>query len=109
VDDDLPANRFADAARRLGAATHAAGLTVPAFRTPPRLPGSDRTIRRYPGATVVSVRVTGRRAADVLADMVEGVLVANRVPPEHAPQVRARLLAAVAGGPEAPQLVKRAA
>jgi hypothetical protein len=109
VDDDLPANRFADAARRLGAATHAAGLTVPAFRTPPRLPGADRTIRRYPGATVVSVRVTNRRFADVLADMVDGVLVANGVPPEHAPQVRARLHAAVAGRPAANEVRKQAA
>ena len=47
---ELPALRFADAARRLGAAAHEAGLQVPAFRSPPRVPGAARTIRRYPAA-----------------------------------------------------------
>src|SRR3954471_20968869 len=56
----LPATRFADVARRLGAATHAAGLAVPAFRCPPRAPGALRTIRRYPGGAVVSVRLRDR-------------------------------------------------
>ena len=50
-----PVMRFADAAKRLGAATRAAGLTVPAFRCPPRVPGARRTVRRYPGGAVVSV------------------------------------------------------
>ena len=44
----VPALRFADAARRLGAAAHEAGLRVPAFRSPPRVAGAARTIRRYP-------------------------------------------------------------
>jgi len=100
VDDSLPAHRFAEAARCLGAAAHAAGLAVPAFRCPPRLAGVDRTIRRYPGATVVSVRVAGRPFADALADMVEGVLVANRVPPGRRARLGAELRAAV--GPRRP-------
>jgi hypothetical protein len=89
---DLPAMRFADAARRLGAAAHAAGLMVPAFRCPPKVAGASRTIRRYPGGTVVAVRLRGRPFEAALADMVEGVLVANRVPHEEAARVR-RLLA----------------
>jgi hypothetical protein len=92
---ELPALRFADVARRLGAATHEAGLSVPAFRSPPRVPGAERTIRRYPAGAVVSVRMRGRPFADVVTDMVDGVLAANRVAPTDAPRVRARLEAAL--------------
>jgi hypothetical protein len=98
--DTLPALRFADAARRLGAAAHAAGLAVPAFRCPPRIAGATRTIRRYPGGTVVSVRLRGRSFEAALDDMVEGVLVANRVPPADAVRIRAVFEDAVHG--EAP-------
>jgi hypothetical protein len=95
--DNLPALRFADAARRLGAAAHAAGLDVPAFRCPPRIAGEARTIRRYPGGTVVSVRLRGRPFEAALDDMVEGVLVANRVEPRDAVRLRAALEDAVHG------------
>jgi hypothetical protein len=91
----LPALRFAEVARRLGAAAHEAGLSVPAFRSPPRVPGAARTIRRYPAGSVVAVRLRGRAFADVVADMVEGVLAANRVAPADAPRVRAQLTAAL--------------
>ena len=97
---ELPALRFADVARRLGAAAHEAGLSVPAFRSPPRVPGAARTIRRYPAGAVVSVRMRERPFADVVTDMVDGVLAANRVPPSDAPRVRARLEAAL-GAPAA--------
>ena len=79
--DHLPALHFADSARRLGTASRAAGLTVPAFRCPPRCAGAARTVRRYPGGAVMSVSLRGRPFEQVLADMVEGVLVANRVEP----------------------------
>jgi hypothetical protein len=95
--DHLPALRFADAARRLGAAAHAAGLDVPAFRSPPRIPGAARTIRRYSGGTVVSVRLRGRPFEAALDDMVEGVFVANRVEPDAAVHVREALEDAVHG------------
>jgi hypothetical protein len=97
---ELPALRFADAARRLGAAAHEAGLSVPAFRSPPRVPGAARTIRRYPAGAVVSVRLRGRPFTDVVTDMVDGVLAANRVPPSDAPRLRARLEAALSATPE---------
>src|SRR6476660_1509596 len=97
----LPATRFADVARRLGAATHEAGLAVPAFRCPPRAPGARRTIRRYPGGAVVSVRLRDRPFAEVVTDMVDGVLAANRVPEADAARLRALLHAALAGDPEA--------
>jgi hypothetical protein len=101
---DLPAMRFADAARRLGAATHAAGLTVPAFRCPPRVAGVARTIRRYPGGAVVSVRLRGRPFDDALSDMVEGVLVTNRVSDADAPRLRAELAAAISGDSHEPEV-----
>ncbi|MGH3378922.1 MAG: hypothetical protein ACRDP6_29755 [Actinoallomurus sp.] len=95
--ENLPALRFADAARRLGAAAHVTGLAVPAFRCPPRIAGATRTIRRYPGGTVVSVRLRGRPFEAALDDMVEGVLVANRVAPADAVRLRAALEDAVHG------------
>jgi hypothetical protein len=88
--------QFAEAVRTLAAATRAAGLTVPAFRSPPRRPGATRTIRRLPGGPVVAVRVHGRNAADVLSDLVEGVIVANALCADAADHVRAALLRALA-------------
>ena len=92
---ELPALRFADVARRLGAAAHEAGLSVPAFRSPPRVPDAARTIRRYPAGAVVSVRLRGRPFAEVVTDMVDGVLAANRVPPGDAARMRTRLASAL--------------
>jgi hypothetical protein len=90
-----PVLRFADTARRLGAAARAANLAVPAFRCPPRVPGASRTLRRYTGGAVVSVILSGREFSDVRADMVEGVLAANRLEGEAATRVREALLDAL--------------
>lgn len=91
--------RFAAAARSLGTAARRRGLAVPAFRSPPRLVGVDRSIRRRPdGACTVSVRLRGRPWAAVLADMVEGVVVANGLAGGAADQVRTAMWAAVDGG-----------
>ena len=87
--------RFAHAARRLGAAARAAGLTVPAFRSPPRRSGAPRTIRRLPGGPVVAVVLRDRAFADVLADMVEGIVIANGLQDPAAARVRRTLLDAV--------------
>jgi hypothetical protein len=82
------ARRLADEARRLG-------LVPPAFRSPPGLDGLRRAVRRHRGrgATVV-VRREGRPAADVAADMVEGVVVANSLAGPRADACRAALAAA---------------
>jgi hypothetical protein len=93
----VPTIRFAEVARRLGAAAHAHGLAVPAFRCPPRTAGVNRTIRRYPGGTVVSVRLRDREFSAVVDDMVEGVLVANQLAAPDAERLRAALLAAADG------------
>ena len=74
--------RFAAAARALGEVARAAGLLVPGFRSPPRLAGVDRTMRRQVDTAgvetvTVSVRIKGRPWVSVLADMIDGVIVAN--------------------------------
>lgn len=84
--------RFAEAGRRLAAAATGMGLQVPAFRTPPRIAGLDRTIRRAPdGSVLVSVRSRGRAWSAVLADMIEGVVAANGLDPPEAGRVRNEL------------------
>ena len=93
--EGAPTVRFATVARRLGAAARAAGLTVPAFRTPPRRPGAPRTIRRLPGGPVVAVALKGRVFAEVVHDMVDGVIAANHLEGEAAGRVRASLLHAL--------------
>jgi hypothetical protein len=93
-----PALRFAETARRVGAATRAVGLAVPAFRCPPRVAGAERTIRRYPGGTVVSVRLRDRPFEEVVTDMVEGVVVANRLSGDAALRLRTALLDAAHRG-----------
>ena len=57
------------------------GLAAPSFRSPPAVPGVDRTLRRQPdgGGAVVAIRLWGRSFAAIRADMVDGVLAANRV------------------------------
>jgi hypothetical protein len=93
--------RFADAARLLSQAARRGGLVGPNFRSPPKLVGVDRTIRRRGDQTVVSVRVRDRPWPAVLADMIEGVVVANRLVPPDADRVRALLWDALEPGPVA--------
>jgi hypothetical protein len=103
--------RFAATARLLADAARSAGLVVPGFRSPPRPPAVDRTVRRRPGATVaVAVRLAGREHDDVVVDMVEGVVVANGLAGPAAAAARATLWAAVAAaGGEAERPAGRAA
>src|SRR5260370_32222530 len=89
-----PAIRFTQVARRLGAAARAAGLSVPAFRSPPRVAGVHRTLRRYPDGAVVSVTLRGRPFDDVVVDMVEGLVRVNRLDGSRAAQLRSDLLRA---------------
>ena len=88
--------QFAAAARALAAAARRFGLAAPTFRTPPRLVGLDRTVRRHQRGGVVSVRVRGRPWVAVLADMVDGVVAVNRLDARRANRARADLWDAVA-------------
>ncbi len=86
---------FAAAARTLTRAARRRGLVGPSFRCPPRLVGVDRSIRRRPDGAVVSIRLKGRPRAAVVADMIEGVIVTNRLRPPQADRVRTELWAAI--------------
>ena len=83
--------RFAEAARSIGRAARLRGLEVPTFRSPPGITGVQRTIRRRGTSATVSVVVRGRPWGAVLADMVEGVVVANQLDSRRADTVRAAL------------------
>jgi hypothetical protein len=85
--------RFAHAARLLADETRRLGLVTPGFRSPPRLAGLDRTLRWRPSGPTVAVRVRDRPWAAVLADLIEGVIVANRLVGPAAERVRAQLWA----------------
>lgn len=72
---------FAEVARQINRAAASLDLTTPAFRSPPRRPGVQRSIaRRADGSATVSVALRGRPAVAVVADMIDGVLAAT--PPE---------------------------
>ncbi|CAN5562292.1 hypothetical protein BH24ACT5_BH24ACT5_23710 [soil metagenome] len=97
---ESPVVQFADAARSIGAAARRLGLVAPTFRTPPRLVGLDRTVRRHTNGAAVSVRGRDRPWVAVLADMIEGVLAVNDLDALQSNRVRADLWgAAVALAP----------
>lgn len=87
--------RFAGAARDLGRAARLCGLTPPAFTSPPRLDGYSRTIRRRPNGVTVSIVIRNRPWSAVLADMIEGTIVANSLDRQRADTVRTALWLAV--------------
>jgi len=92
---------FANAARTIGREARRRGLVVPGFRSPPRLPEVERSLRRRPdGGATVSVRYRGRPWSAVLGDMIEGVVVANRLTDASADHCRTALWAAVEGDRE---------
>ena len=97
--DAAPPIRFAELARRIGAAAargRAGGAGVPHAAAPLR---SRRA--RSAGSRAARWSRCGcgpRPTADVVADMVEGVIVANGLTGDAAGRVRATLLQAVGGG-----------
>ena len=90
--------RFAEAARDLGQAARLRGLEVPTFRSPPSIDGVQRSIKRRRGSPVVSIQLRGRQWVEVLADMIEGILVANDLPPAKAQMLRNALWLSVDTG-----------
>lgn len=89
--------RFADAARTLTVTARSLGLEVPAFRSPPGLRDVQRSLRRRAGSVTVAVRLRERPWPAVVADMIDGVLAANRLRGSDADRVRAQLWAALEG------------
>ena len=88
-------NQFAEGARSLGRAARSRELMVPGFRTPPRVAGVDRSIRRTNAGSVIAVRTRGRPWVAVAADMVEGIIVANALVGADAVRVRGAMWSAL--------------
>jgi hypothetical protein len=93
--------QFTEAARTLARAARSAGLGVPTFKSPPKLP-VDRTLRRTGAGVVVAVRVRGRPFVAVAADLIEGVIVANQLAGPDALRARGALWAALGFAVAAP-------
>lgn len=88
--------RFARAVQALGVTARSLGLVAPSFRSPPRLLGVQRSIKRWSDGAVVAVVVRGRPWAAVQADLVEGVIAANRLASPASDRARAALWDAIA-------------
>ena len=86
-------SHFTSAARVLAIRAQDLGLAVPGFRSPPRIVGVDRTVKRGRAGTggVVAVRVADRPLTAIIGDMIEGVIVINRLTPPDADRVRTLL------------------
>ena len=101
--------QFAEAARALSHSARARDLVVPAFRSPPRLLGVDRSIRRQGDHYIVAVRTRGRPWVAVAADMIEGIVYANGLVGGAAVRVRGALWAALGFAVEEAAPTRRAA
>lgn len=88
--------RFARTVQALGVAARGLGLHVPGFRSPPRLVGVQRSIKRWHGGSTVAVVVRGRPWAAVQADLIEGIVAANGLTSPAADAARAALWEAIA-------------
>ena len=100
--------RFARAVQALGQAARALGLMVPGFRSPPRLVGVQRSIKRWPGGATVAVVVRDRPWPAVQADLVEGVVAANALTSPSSDRARAELWLALEGTPPEEEVVAAA-
>jgi len=98
---------FSQAARVLSRAARERGLVVPSFRSPPRVVGVQRTIRRHDSGAVVAVQVRGRPWCAVVADMIEGVVASNTLTPPERDRLRTDLWSAL--GQAAPGVDTRVA
>lgn len=100
VPERAPSARFAEVVRVVTAEARRRGLAVPVFRSPPSLPGVDRTLRRRAdGTQVVAVRLAGRPVAALQADVIDGVVAANGLSGRPADRFRRAAWLALEGAP----------
>ncbi|MEZ5138280.1 MAG: hypothetical protein R2702_19780 [Acidimicrobiales bacterium] len=93
---ESPSLHFAATVRTLGTAARARGLVVPGFRSPPRRPGMERTVRRAAdGTATISVALRDRPFQAVIADLIEGIVVVNELDGVEAARLRTALWEAV--------------
>lgn len=85
--------KFTAAARVLAQRAAELNLVVPGFRSPPRIVGVNRSIRRARDGEggVVAVRIADRPFTAAVGDMIEGVLFINRLEPAEADRIRTQL------------------
>jgi hypothetical protein len=108
VPERPPAVRFAECVRTVGTAARALGMTVPAFLSPPRRPGVDRSIRRRQDrAAVIAVRIVDRPFTAVQNDVIDGFIAANGLDTEAADRFRRAAWDALDGRPRRPRRADR--
>ncbi len=94
--------QFSSIVRAVNGAARAHGLRPPTFRSPPKVPGAARTIRRWPsGSVTVAVEFKERPWAVVVADCIEGTIIANDLVGAAAVRARTALWAHVGDDPRA--------
>jgi hypothetical protein len=86
---------FSHAARLLAREARRRQLVAPSYRCPPRIVGVQRTLRRHATGAVVAVQVKDRPWGAVVSDMIEGVVVVNRLSPPLADRLRTELWEAI--------------
>lgn len=101
--DELSGPGFLAVARAVSAVAGEHGLLVPSFRCPPRTPGIDRAVTRWPSGARVSVRRAGVPTPAAVEAMVEGVVVANRLGGAASAALRPRLRSAAWGALDRPE------
>lgn len=87
--------RFAHAVRTLSESARLQGLEVPIFRSPPARKDAVRTIRRNRRGSTVAVRIGDRPWTAVLADLVDGIVLVNRLDAAAAIRCRTSLWSAL--------------
>ena len=85
--------KFTAAARVLAQRAAELDLVVPGFRSPPRIVGVNRSIRRSRDSEggVVAVRLSDRPFTAAVGDMIVGVIFINRLEPPEADRARTQL------------------
>lgn len=85
--------KFTAAARVLAQRANELNLVVPGFRSPPRIVGVNRTIRRSRDGEggVVAVRLSDRPFTAAVGDMIEGVICINNLGAPEADVIRTQL------------------
>jgi len=113
VDRSAPrtsATQFSECVRTIVTVARRRGLRPPAFRSPPRIAGVDRSIqRRRNGAVMVAIRRGDRPFAAIQGDVIEGVVAANQLTGEPADRFRRAAWAALEGRSAQPVERARAA
>ncbi len=86
---------FAHAVRTLSESSRLQGLDVPMFRSPPRSPTAVRTVRRTRRGVTIAVVVADRPWTNVLADLIDGIVVVNHLDGREAIRCRTALWSAL--------------